>query len=130
MRLDVPRIQPLEEGQSSDEAAELMKPFLAQGRVFNIFKTLIFAYDFVEEALLCQANVLSKLKAGESQHFHRGKCCARKTILCSVCEKACLSDEDILVSDLCFSTFENNNMSFPSKTQTQLQTFENCVAVL
>ncbi len=40
MRLSKPRISPLEEDQWDDDAKDLMKPFLSQGRVFNIFKTL------------------------------------------------------------------------------------------
>ncbi len=40
MRLKEPRISALQEGHWDGAAAEIMKPFLAQGRVFNIFKTL------------------------------------------------------------------------------------------
>lgn len=40
MRLDEPRINPLEAEDWDDEAKALMSPFVDQGRVFNIFKTL------------------------------------------------------------------------------------------
>lgn len=40
MRLSKPRIAPLEEHQWDDDAKDLMKPFVSQGRVYNIFKTL------------------------------------------------------------------------------------------
>jgi alkylhydroperoxidase family enzyme len=40
MRLDEPRIPALEEDAWSDEAREMMQPFLKQDRIFNIFKTL------------------------------------------------------------------------------------------
>jgi alkylhydroperoxidase family enzyme len=60
MRLDAPRIQPLEEGQWSDEAAELMKPFLAQGRVFNIFKTLAHHPDLARRWMVFANHILGK----------------------------------------------------------------------
>ncbi len=40
MRLDSPRIMPLEKENWGEEVEELMKPFANQDRVFNIFKTL------------------------------------------------------------------------------------------
>lgn len=40
MRMRTPRIRALEESQWGDEAKELLKPFLANGRVLNIFRTL------------------------------------------------------------------------------------------
>lgn len=40
MRLNSPRIAPLEAEQWDASQADLMKPFVAQGRVLNIFKTL------------------------------------------------------------------------------------------
>ncbi len=40
MRLDQPRVMPLEADQWSDEATAMLQPFVKQGRVFNIFKTL------------------------------------------------------------------------------------------
>jgi len=40
MRLDSPRIKPLEEEDWNEEVQDLMQPFADQGRVFNIFKTL------------------------------------------------------------------------------------------
>ena len=60
MRLDAPRIQPLEEGQWSDEAAELMKPFLTQGRVFNIFKTLAHHPDLARRWMVFANHILGK----------------------------------------------------------------------
>jgi 4-carboxymuconolactone decarboxylase len=40
MRVSEPRIPALEENQWSDAAREVMKPFLGQDRILNIFKTL------------------------------------------------------------------------------------------
>ncbi len=60
MRLDAPRIQPLEEEQWSDEAAELMKPFLSQGRVFNIFKTLAHHPDLARRWMVFANHILGK----------------------------------------------------------------------
>ena len=40
MRLSEPRVPALEEDQWSDAAREVMKPFLGQGPIFNIFKTM------------------------------------------------------------------------------------------
>ena len=40
MRLSEPRIIPQEEKDWNEDVKELMKPFVSQGRVFNIFKTL------------------------------------------------------------------------------------------
>ena len=40
MRLSEPRIAALEASEWSDEAREIMQPFVRQGRIFNIFKTL------------------------------------------------------------------------------------------
>ncbi len=40
MRLKQPRIPALGEQQWDDEARELLQPFIKQGRVFNIFRTL------------------------------------------------------------------------------------------
>jgi len=40
MRVSEPRIPALEEDQWSDAAREVMKPFLGQDRILNIFKTL------------------------------------------------------------------------------------------
>ena len=40
MRVSQARVPALEEDQWSDAAREVMKPFVGQGRIFNIFKTL------------------------------------------------------------------------------------------
>lgn len=40
MRLKQSRVKALNEGEWDQEAQELLKPFLKQGRVFNIFRTL------------------------------------------------------------------------------------------
>ena len=40
MRLSEPRVAALEESEWDDEAREIMQPFVRQGRIFNIFKTL------------------------------------------------------------------------------------------
>lgn len=40
MRLNAPRIPALESEDWNDEAREIMRPFVEQGRIFNIFKTL------------------------------------------------------------------------------------------
>ena len=41
MRLKTPRIAPLEASQWDADAQEIMAPFVTQGRIFNIFKTLV-----------------------------------------------------------------------------------------
>ncbi len=40
MRLSEPRIAALEESEWGEEAREIMQPFVRQGRIFNIFRTL------------------------------------------------------------------------------------------
>lgn len=60
MRLSKPRIPPLEQKDWSPEAAELMKPFLKQGRIFNIFKTLTNHPDLAKRWLVFANHILGK----------------------------------------------------------------------
>ena len=60
MRLDEPRIAALEEDEWDEAAQEIMKPFLAQGRVFNIFKTLANHPDLARRWLVFGNHILGK----------------------------------------------------------------------
>ena len=60
MRLSEPRIAPLEAEQWSPDAAALMQPFVAQGRVFNIFKTLTNHPDLAKRWMVFANHVLGK----------------------------------------------------------------------
>ncbi len=60
MRLDQPRIPTLEEDQWSDEQKSVMAPFQAQGRVFNIFKTLVNHPDLARRWLVFGNHILGK----------------------------------------------------------------------
>lgn len=60
MRLTKPRIAPLEAAQWSDSAAPLMKPFVEQGRVFNIFKTLANYPDLMKRWMVFANHILGK----------------------------------------------------------------------
>ena len=41
MRLSTPRVRPLQDNELSDEQKEIMKPLTRNGRVFNIFRSMI-----------------------------------------------------------------------------------------
>ncbi len=60
MRLSEPRVAPLEESQWSEQAKEVMAPFVEQGRVFNIFKTLAHHPDLMRRWLVFANHVLGK----------------------------------------------------------------------
>lgn len=60
MRLSKPRIPPLEQKDWSPEAAELMKPFLKQGRIFNIFKTLTNHPELAKRWMVFANHILGK----------------------------------------------------------------------
>ena len=60
MRLDSPRIQPLEKEAWNDDAQELMKPFADKDRVFNIFKTLANYPDLAKRWMVFANHILGK----------------------------------------------------------------------
>ena len=60
MRLKQPRIPALESDQWAPEAAELMQPFVDQGRVFNIFKTLANHPDLAKRWMVFANHILGK----------------------------------------------------------------------
>ena len=60
MRLDSPRIEPLEKEAWNDDAQELMKPFANQDRVFNIFKTLANHPDLARRWMVFANHILGK----------------------------------------------------------------------
>ena len=60
MRLDSPRIHPLEKGEWNDEVQELMKPFASQDRIFNIFKTLANHPDLARRWMVFANHILGK----------------------------------------------------------------------
>ncbi len=60
MRLETPRVQPLQASQWSDEAKQLMAPFVAQGREFNIFKTLMNHPDLAKRWMVFANHILGK----------------------------------------------------------------------
>ena len=60
MRLNEPRIAPLGDDELSDEAREVLAPFLRQGRVLNIFRTLAQHPDLMRRWLVFANHVLGK----------------------------------------------------------------------
>jgi len=64
MRLSEPRIEALEEDQWDEAAQELMAPFLSQGRVFNIFKTLANHPDLARRWMVFANHILGKSTLG------------------------------------------------------------------
>ena len=62
MRLDKPRIPPLEAEQWDDAAKDLMKPFAGRGRVLNIFKTLANHPDLARRWMVFANHILGKSK--------------------------------------------------------------------
>lgn len=60
MRLDEPRVAPLDEGQWSEEAKEMMQPFVSQGRVYNIFKTMANHPDLAKRWMVFANHILGK----------------------------------------------------------------------
>lgn len=59
-RLPHPRVAPLAESDWSDAQREIMKPFVAQGRVFNVFSTLLNHPDLFRRWLVFANHVLGK----------------------------------------------------------------------
>ena len=60
MRLSEPRIKPLQADQWSGAAAEIMQPFVDQGRVFNIFKTMANHPDLARRWMVFANHILGK----------------------------------------------------------------------
>lgn len=60
MRLDEPRVAPLDDEAWSDEVREIMAPFVRQGRVFNIFRTLANHPDLMRRWLVFGNHILGK----------------------------------------------------------------------
>tara|TARA_Y100000815_G_scaffold259979_1_gene270875 strand:+ start:312 stop:860 length:549 start_codon:yes stop_codon:yes gene_type:complete len=60
MRLSKPRIAPLSESDWDQEQRDLMQPFVAGGRVFNVFGTLIHHPDLLRRWLVFANHVLGK----------------------------------------------------------------------
>ena len=60
MRLDQPRIPPQQSDEWNEEVQAMMKPFVEQGRVFNIFKTLAHHPDLARRWLVFGNHILGK----------------------------------------------------------------------
>ena len=60
MRLSEPRIAPLEADQWDADAQQLMQPFVKQGRIFNIFKTLVNHPSLAKRWMVFANHVLGK----------------------------------------------------------------------
>ena len=59
-RLERPRVSPLPVSAWSDAQREIMEPFVAQGRVFNVFATLLNHPDLFRRWLVFANHVLGK----------------------------------------------------------------------
>ena len=60
MRVKEPRVKPLEPEEWDERATEVLAPFVEQGRVFNIFKTLAHHPDLLRRWLVFANHVLGK----------------------------------------------------------------------
>jgi len=60
MRLNKPRVAPLEAGAWSDDARAIMAPIEQQGRAWNIFKTLAHHPDLMRRWLVFGNHILGK----------------------------------------------------------------------
>ncbi len=60
MRLTQPRVQPLEAEDWDEAAQEIMKPFVALGRIFNIFKTLAHHPSLMKRWMVFANHILGK----------------------------------------------------------------------
>ena len=60
MRVSEPRIPPLERDEWGPEAAEMMKPFADQERIFNIFKTMSNHPDLARRWMVFANHILGK----------------------------------------------------------------------
>ncbi len=64
MRLNEPRVKPLEPDEWDAKTREVMTPFAEQGRVFNIFKTMAHHPDLMRRWLVFANHVLGKSTLG------------------------------------------------------------------
>ena len=60
MRLDSPRVPPVAQSDWNDAQREVMKPFVAQGRVFNVFASLLNHPDLFRRWLVFANHILGK----------------------------------------------------------------------
>lgn len=60
MKLDAPRLAPIPQADWSDEVQKILQPNVAQGSVFNIFKTLAHHPDLLRRWLVFGNHVLFK----------------------------------------------------------------------
>ena len=60
MKLAKPRLEPLQADQWNDTVRDIMKPMLARGEVFNIFKTLAYHPDLMRRWLVFGNHILFK----------------------------------------------------------------------
>lgn len=60
MRLNEPRIKALSEEEWDEEAKALLKPFVDQGRVFNIFRTMANHPDLARRWMVFANHILGK----------------------------------------------------------------------
>ena len=65
MRLSEPRIKALEADEWSEAAGEIMQPLVAQGRIFNIFKTLANHPELARRWLVFGNHILGKSTLSE-----------------------------------------------------------------
>ena len=59
-RLEKPRVEPLAAADWNDAQREIMKPFLAQGRTFNVFTTMLNHPDLFRRWLVFANHILGK----------------------------------------------------------------------
>ena len=62
MRLKQPRIKALQNDEWSAEAAEVMQPFVKQGRIFNIFRTMANHPGLAKRWMVFANHILGKSK--------------------------------------------------------------------
>jgi 4-carboxymuconolactone decarboxylase len=67
MRLQEPRIPPLEANDWNESAREMMKPFADSGRDYNIFKTLAHHPDLAKRWMVFANHVLGKSSLPERE---------------------------------------------------------------
>ena len=60
MRLSKPRVDPLEKDKWDEKTAEVMKPYIDQNNLINIFKTLAHHPDLLRRWRVFGAHVMSK----------------------------------------------------------------------
>lgn len=60
MKLNTPRLTPLEAAEWSEEVRQIMQPMVAKGEVFNIFKTLARHPDLMRRWLVFGNHILFK----------------------------------------------------------------------